>query len=148
MNILTRILAALALAICLALPAIGGEGGGSGETSGGGVWVLPRSGCMFGLSSWSSMAPRDTHQFAISSDVVLQASTEVGIASAIFLDDLSGLPVSLNVSGTQVRIPTALMLGLAQSPGTGATIMIVDAQMQGYLMRLSINAGQATITVY
>src|SRR5262245_21978097 len=144
MKLLTRILAALALAIGLALPAVGGEGG---ETGGGtGVWVLPLSRSVtFGALG----APRDHRSFGITQDIVMQCSSQGGIASATFVDDLTAVPQSLPVSGSQVRVPTSLLQSLTELPSPSGTILIVDAAQLGYVMRLSINAqNQATIEVY
>ena len=144
MNLLFRILAALALAIALALPAVGGEGG---ETGGGtGVWVLP--GARY-LSIGPLGAVRESRSFGITQDIVMQISSQGGIASATFVDDLTMLPVSLPMSGMQVRIPSSLLQALSESSSPTGTIMIVDAQQFGYLMRLTVSsAGQATVDVY
>jgi hypothetical protein len=144
MNLLTRILAALALAIGLALPAVGGEGG---ETGGGtGVWVLPAS--RF-LCVDPPGAPRESRSFGITQDIVMQVSSQGGVSTATFVDDLTALPVSLPMTGSLVRIPSSLLQSLSESSSPSGTIMIVDAQLLGLLMRLTISTqGLVTIEVY
>lgn len=144
MNFLTRVLAALALAIGLALPVLGGEGG---ETGGGtGVWVLPAGRY---LSVGPFGAPRETRAFGITQDIVMQASSQSGVVSATFVDNLTGLPVSLPTLGAQVRISHSLLLSLSESSSPSGMIMIVDAQQLGYVMRLTINPqGQAIVEVF
>jgi hypothetical protein len=143
MATMLRVLVAAALALALALPAVGDEGG---ENTGGmGVWVLPR---------WSFVAAvpgpvRDCRQaHPIGADCVMQISSECGPAAATLVDELSGLPVSLPVSGSLVRIPATLLQALAQSSAP-ATVVVADSEQRGYVMTITFGApGTATISVH
>ncbi len=99
MNLIARILAALAIAICLALPAVSGEGG---ETGGGsGVWVLPRASC---LAAPSPVARISSPVMAVG-EITLNIDPELGPVVATMVDDMTGLPMALPVVGSQVRVP-------------------------------------------
>ena len=143
MPILLRVLAALALALALALPAVGDEGG---ENSGGmGVWVLPRPSFVPPLPAVS----RATRPFSITRDCVLQLSADCGPASGTIVDDVTGVPVALQVSGSTVRIPAALLQALAQDSTSTATAIISDSQQLGYVIKITFTGqGSASVTVY
>lgn len=139
-----RLLAAFAVAICLALPGVGSEGGENG--GGTGVWVLPRA--TF-LTPPSGAAPRDmlaAHN--ITQNCVMQMSEEVGIATATFVDDMSGIPVELAVNGSIVTIPAVLLQSLVGLSTPTATVLIADAAQMGYVIQiLARTDGTATIRV-
>jgi hypothetical protein len=147
MKSLSRILLALALAVWVALPGVGSDGG---ENAGGtGVWILPRA-CW--LNSGLGMgAPRDSRvlQAPLTADCAMMMSVEVGNAVATFVDTLSGVPVSLPVSGSLVRLPVSLLHALSQSPQPTANVLITDAAQVGYVIHISIDpqTGNATIRV-
>ena len=79
---LLRPLVAIALAVWLALPLVGNEGGDN--ASGTGIWILPRA--TFLASGMSQAAPRATKELlAIGQDVVMEVSSECGACSATFV---------------------------------------------------------------
>jgi hypothetical protein len=144
MAALLRVLVATALAIALALPGVSDEGG---ENSGGlGVWVLPRASFVPPIPA----TPRDTRSaHSISQDCVMQLSSECGAAAGTFVEDMAGVPVALQVTGSTVRIPAALLQAMALHPSATATVIVTDSQQLGYVVRIAMNGnGTATIRVF
>lgn len=125
-----RLLFALIFAICLALPSVSGDGGENG--GGTGVWVLPRATYL----TSGVVEPRAVQLASPGQDLMLEMSCEVGLATAVFIDDLSQVPVSLMVNGSQVRLPAAVMQSFLACSAQSATIMISDAAHMGYLIRV------------
>jgi hypothetical protein len=133
MKSLLRPLVALAVAVWLALPLVGNEGGNN--AGGTGIWILPRA--TFLASGMSQSTPRATKDLlANGQDVVMEVSTECGACSATFVDELSGQPVALQASGGLVRLPASLLQSLAGAAGTKAHIVITDANQLGYLLTI------------
>jgi hypothetical protein len=133
MKSLLRPLVALAVAVWLALPLVGNEGGNN--AGGTGIWILPRA--TFLASGMSQSTPRATKDLlANGQDVVMEVSSECGECSATFVDELSGQPVALQTSGGLVRLPAALLQSLACAAGTKAHIVITDANQLGYLLTI------------
>lgn len=126
----SRFLFALILAILLALPSISGDGGENG--GGTGVWVLPRATFL----ASGVVEPRAVQQVTPGQDLILEMSSEVGMATAVFVDDLSQVPISLPVNGLNVRMPAAVMQSFLGCSAQTATIMISDASHMGYLIRV------------
>ena len=142
MTTLIRILVALAFAIILALPGIGGDGPEGGGT---GVWVLPRG---TSLTAPGGAPPRDVRTIATTQDCVMEMSPEVGTATATFVDSVTAVPTALPVSGSHVRIPAALMQTLVGLTIPTATILIADDAQVGYVIYVTVNAnGTATVRV-
>ncbi len=112
MKSLLRLLAALALAIWVAVPVVGSDGG---DNAGGtGIWILPRATCL--ASGMEVTPPRAAKVLTtFNHDVVMQVSSECGAVVATFVDDLSGQPVSLATFSGQVRIPASLLQAMAGS---------------------------------
>jgi hypothetical protein len=143
MTNLIRCLLALALAIGLVLPVVGGEGGENG--GGTGVWILPRANFL----STSMSVPRDTRTIPVNVDAILQVSNEVGVCSATSLDGLTGLPVSLPVVGNQVVVTAALLQSIGSLPSKCANVVIADASQVGYLVRITVlQNGTALVQVF
>lgn len=133
MKSLLRPLVAIALAVWLALPLFGSEGGNN--AGGTGIWILPRA--TFLASGMSQSAPRATKDLlANGQDVVMEVSSECGACSATFVDELSGQPVALQANGGLVRLPASLLQSLAGAAGTKAHIVITDANQLGYLLTI------------
>jgi hypothetical protein len=133
MKSLLRPLVALAVAVWLALPLVGNDGGNN--AGGTGIWILPRA--TFLASGMSQSTPRATKDLlANGQDVVMEVSSECGECSATFVDELSGQPVALQTSGGLVRLPAALLQSLACAAGTKAHIVITDANQLGYLLTI------------
>ena len=142
-NHLTRSLLALMLAIGLALPVVGGEGGENG--GGTGIWILPRASFL----SAQTVAPRDTRSISTQGNLVVQVSADVGVCTATSIDGLTGLPVALPVNGNQITIPGALLQAIGNTPTKTANVVIADAFQVGYLLRISVGAnGCATVMVF
>lgn len=115
MKSLLRPLVAIALAVWLALPLFGSEGGNN--AGGTGIWILPRA--TFLASGMSQSAPRATKDLlANGQDLVMELSSECGACSATFVDELSGQPVALQANGGLVRLPASLLQSLAGAAGT------------------------------
>lgn len=133
MKSLLRPLVAIALAVWLALPLFGSDGG---DNAGGtGIWILPRA--TFLASGMSMATPRATKDLlSLGQDVVMEVSSECGACSATFFDEVSGQPVALQASGGLVRLPAALLQALAGAAGTKAHIVITDANQLGYLLTI------------
>lgn len=132
MKLLQRVLVAIALAIWMALPSFGDDGG---DNAGGtGIWILPRAGYLagdlFGGASRSQRLPSPGQ------DLLVAVASNCGACSATFLDGLSGQPVSLQSFGGLVRIPSALLQALPQGSGIKAHLVISDATQLGYVMRV------------
>ena len=143
MTTLIRILVALAFVISLALPGIGGDGPENG--GGTGVWVLPLGTC---LTPPGGAAPRAIKTIGTAQDFVMQMSPEVGTATGTFVDNVSAVPVALPVSGSQVRIPAALLQSLVGLTNPTATIVIADDAQVGYVIYVTVFAnGTATLRV-
>lgn len=142
-----RLLVAGLLALALALPGISGGGGGGPGGGSTGVWVLPLS--VF-LDSDPLGAPRDVHTgVSVSEPLVLQTSGEGDGLTATFCDELSNEPIALPVTGELITIPAELLQALAQQPGSRADVVIADAAMRGYVVRIVIAADRtATVRVY
>lgn len=146
MTSLSRILLALALAVWVALPGVGSDGG---ENAGGtGVWILP---CAASINSGSGLGgtPRDSRvlQAPLTADVAMQMSVEVGNAVATFVEQMAGVPVALPVNGSIVRIPATLLQALAQAPHPNANILITDAAQVGYVIQVSIDRQSGAVTI-
>jgi hypothetical protein len=142
---LLRVLAALVFALCLALPGIGGDGDGGENGGGTGVWVLPRAGF---LTPPATGAPRATLSISVNQDCLLQLSPEMGAATGTFVDDVSGSPVSLGISGSTARIPCALLQSLANMTVRTATVLVSDAAQLGYVIEITVHMdGTATLHV-
>jgi hypothetical protein len=140
-----QLLAACLLLLVLALPGIGGDGGPNG--GGTGVWVLPAA--TF-LTSTPSSVVRDAHtSVSTSQDLRFKVGDEVGDVLAVFADDLSMAPVSLPVVGREVVVPSTLLAAMSQRVGAQAIVVIADAALRGYVVRITIAADRtATVSVF
>ncbi len=143
MKSLTRVLVAVALAIWLALPGVGGDGGENG--GGTGVWVLPRA--QFLTQQLGAVPRASLSQHNLAQDVFMQLSPEIGVAMATFVDSATGVPVALPVNGTIVRLPANLLQAMAAAHVSTASILITDAVQVGYLITIVIVNGKANIFV-
>jgi hypothetical protein len=139
-NIL-RLLLAVAVSVWLALPSSSSDGG---ENAGGtGVWVLPRASFLAGCGSM----PRESKVLlGTTQDLVVEVSIEVGSFVATFLDEVTGLPVSLQSYGPRVRIPAALLQAVVAS-NHKAHIVISDANQFGYMLHIEVHPSTGAISV-
>ncbi|MCK5942259.1 MAG: hypothetical protein KAI24_09850 [Planctomycetes bacterium] len=121
----------------LAIHVPGDEGGEN--ASGTGVWILPA--CAAVVPQQLGPTSPSRAQF-IASDLskaaLMEVSNGLGVATAVFTDDLLGTPVALTVSGKIVTVPASLMSALAQSSVKTGTILITNANQDGYVLRVKI----------
>ena len=137
MKLLQRVFVAIALAVWMALPILGNDGG---DNAGGtGIWILPRAGHL-AVTSQDAAARAQRSLPSAGQDLLVAVSPECGACAATFLDELSGQPVSLQSVGGVVRIPAALLQALPEGDGTKAHVVISDAAQLGYLMRVDRRA--------
>lgn len=137
MKLLQRVLVAIALAIWMAMPILGNDGG---DNAGGtGIWILPRAGFLASDSPNAAVRAQRAVPGACQ-DLMLAVSSECGNCAAMFLDELSGQSVALQSVGGMVRIPASLLQALPQGDGTKAHVVISDASQLGYLMRVERSA--------
>jgi hypothetical protein len=74
---------------------------------------------------------------------------EVGDVVALFIDELSGVPMALPVNGREVTVPLAVLGAMAQNVGARADIVIVDPTLRGYVIKVAIAADRtAVVRVY
>ncbi|HEB52576.1 MAG TPA: hypothetical protein ENI87_04890 [bacterium] len=148
MNATLRNIFALLVALCLAVPANGDPGG---ENAGGtGVWILPTCAQVIAPTFDPTQQPRTVKAgIAASADLNMKISSGMGVPTATFVDDLTGLPIPLPVSGRMVTLPAHLMQSLVASPDPNATIVIVDANQVGYVIRVTADphAGSVVLAV-
>lgn len=137
----------LLIASFLAIPTLCDEGGGNG---GGGVWILPCCANLGGVTPTDGDQARSTKSVSNTAlDVSMCTASQMGTASATFVDDMSGVPVSLPVSGRLVTLPKVLLQALESSVKKAATIVITDAVQTGYVMRVTIQPdGSVKISIY
>lgn len=146
MPALIRNLLILLVAATLAIPTICDEGGEN--NGGGGVWILPCMANVTPVTAEASVAARATMVFPNTGSDVKMRTASFSSVTATFVDDLSGVPVSLAVSGRVVTLPKGLLQALAASTKKQATIVVSDAQQMGYVMRVLIqNDGSVRINV-
>jgi hypothetical protein len=145
MKITLRTLFAALLALWLALPSVGGEGG---ENAGGsGVWILPRTTFM-APSTGGGSVPRMSFTISdLNRDASLVGSAEMGQAVATLVDSSLGLPTRLQVVGKAIVLPSSMMLGMLHAGVTDADIVVVDASLRGYRIPLSIDSSLRSILV-
>jgi hypothetical protein len=145
MKITLRTLFAALLALWLALPSVGGEGG---ENAGGsGVWILPRTTFM-APSTGGGSVPRMSFTISdLNRDASLVGSAEMGQAVATLVDSSLGLPTRLQVVGKAIVLPSSMMLGMLHAGVTDADIVVVDASLRGYRIHLSIDSSLRSILV-
>lgn len=145
MRSLLHLLSVALLAALLALPGVSGGGGPGGGSTG--VWVLPLSSFLTGDSLG---APRDVHA-GVSTDepLHLRTSGEGNGLTAVFSEELACEPIALPVDGDTVTIPVELLRALAQRPGARAEVVIADAALRGYLVRIAVAEDRSvTVRVY
>ncbi|MFN9277935.1 MAG: hypothetical protein ACK6D1_11390 [Planctomycetota bacterium] len=141
MKVVRQILAACLFLAVLALPGIGGDGGPNG--GGTGVWVLPAASY---LTANAPTLVRDAHaSVSVSQPLRLKVSDEVGDAIAVFADDLSSAPISLPVVNREVTVPAALLTAMSQRIGSQAVVVIADASLRGYIVKIAIAADRTAV---
>lgn len=149
MKTMLRLLASVALAAWIALPGVGSDGG---DNAGGtGVWILPRSSFFTSqLPCISATTPARQSQSMASAfnGVRLTTSTEMGAFTATFIDPFSGSSTALPTNGRDVVLSGTLLRAVQES-GAAAEIVVVDGQLQGYVVRVSVDAaGVASLQLY
>lgn len=140
MSSLFRNVLILLIASFLAMPTLC-DGGGE-NNGGGGVWILPCCANLGGVTTGAGAQPRAAKLAAsTSSDLTMRTACQMGTASATFVDDMSGVPVSLSVTGRIVTLPKMLLQALQSSVKKSGTLVITDALQSGYVMRVTIQSG-------
>lgn len=151
MHAMIRNLVAALLALWLAMPSIGGEGG---ENAGGtGVWILPRCEFLSGdpLANIGQGAPQASQSFgSLNQNLSLNGSVECGQVVATLVDPLTGVPMSLPAIGRNAIVPATVLQGLRAAGVAEAQILIMDAARRGYVIHLCLDlpAGTATLSLY
>ena len=151
MHALIRFSVAALLALWLAMPSVGGEGGENG--GGTGVWILPRCEFLSGdpLAVGALGVPLATRSFStLTHDVSLYGSSECGQIVATLIDSVSCVPMPLPVVGRNAVIPSSVLQGLRAAGISHAQVVMMDAAHQGYVIHLIIDlaAGSATLSIY
>jgi len=152
MHALIRTLVATLLALWLAMPSIGGEGGENG--GGTGVWILPE--CQFfsggdPLANTVHGAPRASHCFnSLNQNLSLNGSVQCGQMVATLVEQVTAVPRSLPVIGRNAIVPASLLQSLRAAGVADAQILMIDASHRGYVinLRLDLAAGTVTLSVY
>lgn len=151
MHALIRTFVAALLALWLAMPSVGGEGGENG--GGTGVWILPRCEFLSGdpLAIGMHGAPKASRSFSsLSQSLSLNGSSECGQIVATLIDPSSGSLVPLSVVGRNATLPSSVLVGLRAAGVTYAQIVMMDAAHQGYVIHvvLDIAAGSVTLNIF
>ncbi|HLQ38343.1 MAG TPA: hypothetical protein VK348_11100 [Planctomycetota bacterium] len=144
MKVLLRSLLALLLGLCAGLPLFG-EGGGGGE---GGVWILPRSGPINGGPRPRGDARLVYHSSDLSRDLVMRLPDGMDTPICTLFDPVSGAIIGLPTDGNQLRISSAILIGLAREQVRSATILVVDRNNQGLVMQLVFSADFTAVDLY
>ncbi len=149
MKALLHCLLALLATVIVALPSPGSEGG---ENAGGtGVWILP---FCSQINSGQEQGPASTARLTIpvtdfNRDVRLEISSQMGQAVATCVDEMTGYPTGLVVSGRTVIVPSQLMRSLSLAR-VNATILVMDASSCGYCIAVQVDhaTGAINLLVY
>lgn len=148
-----RTLLSILFAVLIVLPGIGSVGG---DNAGGtGVWILPRATALspsmvsFGAACGDVPPllgqPRETRVLAGYEDSLsIVGSGELGVPVATLIDNVSGSPIALSVTGTAVLLPASVIQQLASSGVTSASITIMDATHRGYVVKLHLDPAAQT----
>ncbi|MCA8974427.1 MAG: hypothetical protein KDC98_06880 [Planctomycetes bacterium] len=142
MKLLVRCFAASLLALCFAMPGVGGEGG---ENAGGtGVWILPRS-QQLGCSSPAMGQSFSAEDFE--NDLTLVVSEECGHVIATATEPSNGEAIALPVSGREVTIRRSILQAYSAASVPVVQVLIADQAQQGYLITLAIDSANRTCTL-
>jgi hypothetical protein len=145
MTSMLRVLLVTALVAWIAQPTIGGGGENAG---GSGVWILPRAGALACSSGMPQGSPRaEFTVVGLTSALRLQVSNNMGIAVASLVEDLSGTPMPLPVSGYIVEVPSAMLIAVGALPTPHARVLISDANQLGYVLKLEVDAPNDQVVV-
>lgn len=146
MQTLARFLLASLLALAIAMPGIGGEGG---ENAGGtGVWILPHSRSLSGPMAPLTAGTLSRQVSDFSRDFTMTASEDCGELVAVATVVGTGQNLPLAVTGHDVRLSSQQLTSLRNANVTGLTIVISDSQNVGYVISVSgIATGTATFSI-
>ena len=148
MHALIRSLVAALLALWLAMPSVGGEGGENG--GGTGVWVLPNCAYLGGdpLAGTGTLGtPRASQTFpTLSQSVTLLGSGQCGHIVATIIDPVSCVPMALPVLGRSATVPASVLQGLHAANISSAHIVMIDASHNGYVIHVSFDLAASTVT--
>ena len=142
MNATLRLLLCLFAALWFALPSPGDEGGEN--ASGTGVWILPACATITTQSVQPTAPTKDQYATSnLTSAVNLRVATSMGATTAVFIDDVLGISVPLDVSGRTVKVPAGLLQAISQGTTSAGPLVIVDSAQNGYLIRIRVQNGSA-----
>ena len=150
MKLSLRSVPALLLAALLALPGIGSESGPGATGGGTGVWILPTPKYVASVTTSPSTIGPASASFAmpsLGSGVTVTAAADLGEVNAVLIDEVSGSPVPLVVSGRDVAIDREVLQGLLNSGTFAAYIVITDANLLGYVLKLAIDPATSSATL-
>ncbi|GAB4147414.1 MAG: hypothetical protein Fur0037_15590 [Planctomycetota bacterium] len=145
MKPLVRALLALLLGLSAALPVLGDSVTGGGE---GGVWILPRSTVMTGSGITARQARASCKIDDLQKGLVMQMSSEVGVAIAVLTDPASNLVHPLAVNGHDVILDGNLLVGLHNTGVASISVTVVDENGLGYAIDLAFETTGAMVYVY
>lgn len=150
MTSMLRNLLALLVALWLAVPTTGTEGVGGENGGGTGVWILPACAGLTSSMIDPSAEPRSTFETDdMDRDLLLRTSVQMGVASATFVDEVTGTPIALDVSGHIVTVPSELLQAIAQTSERAGSLIVSDASLRGYLITIEVtSSGKIGVRVY
>lgn len=142
----TRTLLAILVAVWVAVPTVGGEGG---ENAGGtGVWILPAS-SFVGMPCWGPSGPsRQLTDFT--KDLRMVVDPNCGQVLATVTDPLTAVVIPLTVCGRDVTLAASTLRAYSDAQVSSVVVLIVDSQQRGYYMTVTINttAHSASVQIH
>lgn len=148
-----RYLLPLLVAALWAIVPASGEDTGGGDS---GVWILPRSTFVSGVSMISSpngpgtgTEPRDFRYGLPRHDPVsMRVSPEVQLPPvATITEPISSLRIPVYISGGVATLRPEAMALLIQTPGATAVGTLIDRQGRGYLLTVTVDGSQDTVDI-
>lgn len=148
MKALVRFLLFALVAVWLALPTMGTDGGeGAGGT---GVWILPRPTFLASASGSGGFgAVRGSTSIPANAPLTLKACAELGLFTATLIDPSSGVSTLLPCNGLDVILSSDLLRTLRETCGS-AHVVIADGTQLGYVIQIAFDpaSGAGVVKVY
>jgi hypothetical protein len=142
----TRLLLAILAGLMVALPAVGDETGGGGDS---GIWILPRASGVGGPTSCGGGAgtslagPRAALVLPLlRNPVTMQMPTNMGQPMAALYETPGCARLPLVVSGNRVTLPVSTLKYVRDSVSGLADGWMIDANGCGFLLRVRRAANQ------
>lgn len=150
MRTLIRTLSAVLLGLCASLPLVGGDEENLGGDTG--VWILPRSGSVVpslgGRHPAVTQARENRRLCDISRGISVQASSEVGLATAVLRDPDTNTCEQLSVQGSIVRLDGTFLVELRNAGIRRAEIVLCDENGAAYYIVLVFDTEGAMLYVF